>query len=569
MGITDKKIIYLKYIRKSTESDDQQVLSIESQNSELTKLAQREKLEFADLPPESKSAKMPGERPVFKEMLKQIRKSDGMGILSWHPDRLSRNALDAAELIHLMDIGKLLEIRTPSSVFINTPNDKFLLSMLCSAAKLENDNKGINVKRGLKTKAENGWYPTVAPIGYLNDRPNDKGKREIKVDPERFDLVRKMFDLMLSGAYTPPQILTIVTDKWGLRMRNGHPICRSSIYRIFTDPFYMGIFEYPQGSGTWYTGKHKPMITANEFDTIQIRLGRKGKPRPQKYFFPFTGMVTCGECGSTIVADKKCHIICSECRFKFSGKTATICPRCHTAVEDMKNPKIRTYVYYGCTHKKNPACSQRGWLRAEDLRQQAVDVLESIEIPEVFHRWAMKRLRRHNRQETEARNGMLSDLKRRMEECNKKISGIIDMRAAGELNAEEFVARKGDLVKEKLRVEELMNDNFHNVDKWLEAAERIFDFARDARKSFETGDTDTMRRIMSALGSNLALKNKSLTVKMEKPLEIMEKISSGVKKIPGALEPDNSPENIEKIERMYAESPVILPGVDSNHQPCD
>ena len=56
-----------------------------------------------------------------------------------------------------------------------------------------------NVKRGLKTKAEKGWYPAQAPLGYSNDKISEKGYREIHRDPERFELVKKMWKMMLSG----------------------------------------------------------------------------------------------------------------------------------------------------------------------------------------------------------------------------------------------------------------------------------------------------------------------------------------------------------------------------------
>jgi len=409
-----QKIKYFEYSRKSTESEDRQVLSLDSQNSELTKIVQREKLDVITLPGESKSAKAPYNRPIFDKMLDKIEKGEGNGIIVWHPDRLSRNSVDAGRIIYLMDIGKLLEVRTPTNIFHNTPNDKFLFSILCGAAKLENDNKGINVKRGLHTKAEMGWYPTVAPIGYLNDTPNLKGQREIKSDPERFDLVRKMFDLMLTGAYTPPQILKIATEKWCFRMRNGKPMARSTLYRIFTDSFYYGMYEYPKGSGNWHQGKHQPMITVEEYDHTQILLGRQGKPRPKSHFFTFSGMIRCGECGSTITADEKIQVICSKCKFKFSAKHIKVCPKCNTPIEEMKKPVILRYVYHSCSRGKKPDCSQKHWIREEILEKQLVDILGRIEIPEEFHNWAMKHLRSENKEEANERNQILANVKKQV-----------------------------------------------------------------------------------------------------------------------------------------------------------
>ncbi|MBI5574145.1 MAG: SHOCT domain-containing protein [Elusimicrobia bacterium] len=423
---------------------------------------------------------------------------------------------------------------------------------------MENDNKGINVKRGLTTKAEMGWYPTVAPVGYLNDIPNRKGQREIKTDPERFDLVRKMFDMMLTGAYTPPQILKIATDKWCFRMRSGKPMGRSTLYRIFTDSFYYGMYEYPKGSGNWHQGKHRHMITVLEYDRIQILLGRGGKPRPKSHFFTFSGMVRCGECGSTITSDEKIQVICSKCKFKFSAKHKKICPKCNTPIEEMKKPVILRYVYHSCSRGKKPTCSQKYWIREEMLEKQLVEILCRIEIPEEFHNWAMKHLRSENKEESAGRNNILANVKKQYTDCLKKIDGLIEMRANGEITEEEFARKKESLAKDKFRLQELFNDMDNRVDKWLDAAEQVFNFARNAKMRFETGDMETKRQILAALGSNLTLIDKSLTVKIEKPLILVEKISSAVKSIFSTFEPNKNPQQSGDLDTIFAKSPEIL-----------
>ena len=69
----------------------------------------------------------------------------------------------------------------------------------------------------------------------------------------------------------------------------GKPMAQSQIYRIFKDTFYYGYYEYPRGSDSWYKGAHEPMVTQEEYERVQILLGRKGNTRPQKKYFSFTG----------------------------------------------------------------------------------------------------------------------------------------------------------------------------------------------------------------------------------------------------------------------------------------
>lgn len=139
-------LTYCLYARKSSESDERQAMSIDSQLAEMRSMAELLALNVVCELQESHSAKDSGQRPVYNRLLQGIRDGEYNAILIWAPDRLSRNAGDLGAVVDLMDQGLLLHIRTYSQTFTNNPNEKFLLMILCSQAKLENDNKSINVK---------------------------------------------------------------------------------------------------------------------------------------------------------------------------------------------------------------------------------------------------------------------------------------------------------------------------------------------------------------------------------------------------------------------------------------
>ena len=77
---------YFLYARKSTDTEDKQVLSIQSQLNEVREYAKRENLQIVQEYQEARTAKVPG-RPIFDEMIRRIEKGDADGIVSWHPDR--------------------------------------------------------------------------------------------------------------------------------------------------------------------------------------------------------------------------------------------------------------------------------------------------------------------------------------------------------------------------------------------------------------------------------------------------------------------------------------------------
>jgi hypothetical protein len=55
----------------------------------------------------------------------------------------------------------------------------------------------------------------MPPAGYVNNVID----KTIEVDPKRFNIIRKVWDSMLSGVYTVPQIHKKLNDEWGFRTR--------------------------------------------------------------------------------------------------------------------------------------------------------------------------------------------------------------------------------------------------------------------------------------------------------------------------------------------------------------
>ncbi len=83
---------YILYARKSSEDKSKQILSLESQVNEMKKLALSLGLDIVMTYTESKSAKLPNNRPMFSEMMKLLENSsEDYGIICWKIDRLSRN----------------------------------------------------------------------------------------------------------------------------------------------------------------------------------------------------------------------------------------------------------------------------------------------------------------------------------------------------------------------------------------------------------------------------------------------------------------------------------------------
>ena len=306
MNTKQHDIKYFIYTRKSSESDEKQVQSIDDQMRVMKDLARDLDLNVVGIYSEARSAKEPHARPVFEELTAAIKAGKADGILTWKIDRLSRNPIDSATVQWLLQNGQIKSIQTVGREYL--PDDNAVIfSIESSMANQYIRDLSKNVKRGLKYKLEKGIAPKLAPIGYLNTKTEARGENYIIEDPERFKIIRKAWDLMLSGNYTGPTILDKLNNDYGLRTRKtrrtgGKPLSRSGLYRMFSDPFYAGQFIY---NGVLYHGKHKAMVTREEFDRVQDILGRPGKPRQNRHTYIYTGFLRCGECDGLISATHK------------------------------------------------------------------------------------------------------------------------------------------------------------------------------------------------------------------------------------------------------------------------
>jgi len=344
---------YCLYARKSSEEEEKQALSIDSQIREMMQMAQRDSLNIIDVYKESHSAKDANQRPVFNKLIEDIKSGKFNGIVCWHPDRLSRNAPDLGTVVDLLDKKLLVEIRTYGQRFTNNPNEKFLLMILGSQSKLENDNRSINIKRGLRTRLEMGLWPTTAPTGYLNSNRTDQRCQSF-IDPARGPVIKQMFEKVGYDHWSGRKIYYWLKEI-NFTTRTGKALSLSNIYLILKNTFYYGMMEYPRGGGKWYQGKHETLIDKDLFELVKTQLIRTEIVNRDREY-AFTRLIKCGHCGSGISAEGKTKI--------------------------QKNGNIHHYIYYSCSRFNDHGC-KCGYIREEELIRQLENMMDQIDLNEI------------------------------------------------------------------------------------------------------------------------------------------------------------------------------------------
>ena len=526
-------VAYDIYIRRSSDDTEHQVASLESQRDVLVKLASDNKLKVARIAEESKSAKKPG-RPIFNEEIERIQNGTIGGLIVWDISRTSRNPVDSWSLSWLLQNELLKVIVTPQRLYLSQDN-VLLMNIELGQANQYLRDLSKNVKRGLQTKIKNGWRPGQAPEGYLNDRTEESGRRKIHVDPIRFPLIRKAWDLLLTGNYTVPQILDVLNNECAYqtvkhRKMGGQGLSRSTLYKIFNSTFYYGDFEY---SGEWHTGQHEKMITVDEYDRAQAILGRRGKQRPKTRAFAFTGMVRCGECGAMVTAEEKVNRFGSH------------------------------YTYYHCT-KRITKCKQRS-IELLKLEEQIDELLSQIEISDSFRDWAIKYLNElHDREATEqvAENGSIDEA---YTDCVQEINNLVKLKISpmntdgSLLSDDDFETQMRILKHKKSELEEKKKGAGERVNNWLELSIKTFNFACYARAHFQEAKTLAQKKeILAAIGSNFLLENQKLRLTVPKPFIAIKEAKKVSDQLVAGLEPSEKIDLSTQISSIFASNPSLL-----------
>lgn len=469
---------YILYCRKSTDTEDRQVLSLESQENELMEIARKHGLSVVEVLRESKSAKSQG-RPIFASLLAKIQAGQVDGILCWKLDRLARNMVDAGFIIDSLQRGLLKEIRTHDA--IHYPHDNVLLM----AVQLGMANQYVrdlsdNVKRGYRAKLERGEWPNHAPFGYTND----KATKTLRVNPETGPSVIRTFEIYSTGRYTLSQVADQL-NKEGFRSSCKKLFRKSLVERILKNPFYFGMMLR---DGKYYAGKHQTLITKELFDLCQQVISGKIHPRSNTLLFPMRGILKCADCG---------------CQYTASLK--------------------KGHQYYYCTNGKGQCFAHKKYLRSEHIDKLVADSLDSIrfddELVEIMYQAASERSQ-GNSSTLEARRMRLDErlVALRAQEL-KAFDAYSDGLVSKEIYEQKTVQIKNEILTLQQEIKTLKPTDPHIT---LELTKNLFLRSNKARNQFLNATDEQKKIIANEVLWNLSIKDGSVAqIKYKTPYELL------------------------------------------------
>lgn len=466
------------YCRKSTEDNNRQILSIESQKSNLLTLAEYNNLKVDKIFIESMSAKQPG-RPEFEQMTQLIEKHPNSVILVWKLDRLARNPVDEGKIKWLLQQNIISKIITPDRTYL--PEDNALISAVeFGMANQYIRDLSANVKRGNETKLKNGGYTGKTPFGYLNDKAN----KSVVVDPERSPYVQKIFRMFVTGGYSLKDTANQMYQE-GLRTKGGKKIHPSLLYRLITNPFYTGVMVR---NGKHYQGSHVPLVSTELFSECQ-RVLTGNRSKKQKHLFPLRGFVSCPLCGCMVTASLR-----------------------------------RGHQYYHCTdgkglHKRQ--AEPREHFRSETLNKAVASKLKELQFDErqieIMYKASMEKNKNNDNFLETTKQNIENQLKQLQDKRQRTEDVFID----GSLPKDRYEARILDLNNQEANLSNQLKQlqqkqQAEGIDT-IGQTKKAFLTALYAEKDFLCGDDVKKRELAKILLSDILVKDQNIQQIQFKP----------------------------------------------------
>ena len=469
---------YILYARKSTDTEDKQVLSIDAQLAELRKYARDNNLAVIDELIEKRTAKNPG-RPIFSSMLSRIQNGEANGILAWHPDRLARNSVDGGQIIYLLDQTSLNFLRFPVFQFENTSQGKFMLSIMFGQSKYYVDNLSENTKRGLRARVRAGDFPSQAPFGYLNDTRT----KTIMLDKRYSPLVKELFERYARGDQTMERLADFLQEN-GAITSGGKTFKDDKVKSILQNPFYYGHFLY---NGELHEGRHTPIISKALYDKVQQVIETRGHKQPQvKEPIPFLGLLKCACCGMSITAETK--------------------------TKTQKNGNTHNWTYYRCSRKKRAVKCVEPPIREKDLLPQLSALLGEYEMSNDIYDFMTDKIAQDEQAESVANVSLIDDLRQQIARLNAKQKILLDSYLDQDIDRQTFLVKKSEILSDKKSLEESLANLTTNQNAWIEPMQNWLNTAKSICYLRENNDFNQQKAVLSEIfGSNLFLHHKTLT----------------------------------------------------------
>lgn len=508
------------YARVSSKEQEKEGFSIPAQCKLLRDYALQQRFDIVQEYVDVETAKTTG-RTNFSEMVKYLRKHPGIRtILVEKTDRLYRNLKDWVTLdeldveIHLAKEGAILSRDSRSS-------EKFMHGIKVLMAKNYIDNLSEEARKGQMEKAEQGIWPTKAPLGYVNTTASD-GKKVIEPHAELAPVVTKLFKRYATGQYSLKALAVAAHADGLVYPKSGNPVPVSTVHMILRNRLYTGLFQW---KGKLHHGKHEPLVSIELWERVQgVLTGRNTAPtHPIGNEFAFSGLMTCIDCGCAVVAELK------------KGK----------------------YVYYHCTGHANKgrggyADCRRKYVREEVLDKTFADLLDQLRFDEEVLEWVKAALTASHADERREQEQAIHRCQTEYSRLEDRLHAMYVDKLDGRIDNAIYDRMSAQWRTEQTRLLREIERHGNAEESYMEDGIRLLELAQNASRLFVKQPAHEKKRMLNLVLSNCEWDKGELRAAFRQPFDLLSETVVSAAKIdvpPGSLPTDH---------------PVWLGNLDSN-----
>jgi len=486
-AVPTKAVLYARVSSKEQEKDG---FSIPAQQKLLRQYALDNGVSIAREFTDIETAKRSG-RAGFSEMLSFLkRNSTFRAILVEKTDRLYRNLKDWVTIddldveVHFVKEGVVLSSDSRSS-------EKFVHGIKVLMAKNYIDNLSEETRKGMLEKAEQGLWPSCAPLGYLNvDGPN--GKRTISPDPALAPIIRKIFEWYATGEYSLAEVTRMAKGAGMVFRKTANAVPKATIHKILHNRIYTGDFDF---DGRTYRGTYEPIVTTELWQQVQEifqqRLGRRRQK--QKHDFAFSGLIGCGHCGCSLVGELK------------KGK----------------------YVYYHCTGNKGKC--QEPYVREEVLEAEFTKALKRLKFDADVLGWVKQALRQSHTDERQEHEQAIARLQAEQTKLQRRIDAMYEDKLDGVIDEALFKRKADESRAQQTKLAEQIERHQQANQNYIEDGTRLLDLANRAAEIFERQPATEKRKLLRFVVAHCGWKNGQLEFEYRKPFDLIAEFEQAEK----------------------------------------
>ena len=367
------------------------------------------------------------------------------------------------------------------------PQDFLIFEINNGFSNLYSRNLSLEVSSKMREKAEQGYYPSHAMVGYRTERI--KKRSYLIVDETKAPFIRDVFNLYATGNYSYMS-LAAEMRKRGFMISKRVKCGKSNIEDILNNPVYMGEFIW---NGKRYIGKHEPIISPELYYLCQKIIKEKTSTcRDNKLNFLFTGLIKCAVYGCSLVGEIK----------------------------------KKKYIYYHCTGRRGGDCKRRTYLKEKHAEEIFLNVLKRLQLSDEGMEIVQEQVREQVKRQTEINADRIQEVQKRINLINARLNKMFDMFLDGELEETFYNKKRGEFQYEIDSLNtQLTNLNNSTIDI-LEFSRKTLELFKKAPLLYLNGDIETKRELIKLPCSNLLYDGENLTIIIKKAFQPLVKIAN-------------------------------------------